>query len=101
MTVLKNLIIILFFSLYDMYHHIIIQFKQFVLVDDDGNLLTYGQPTGNLPHIRERQMNYMHVKINDSKYSKNAFERPIEKNIDSNIATDSVKSHEDLHSSDL
>ena len=100
MTVLKNLII-LFFSLYDMYHHIIIQFKQFVLVDDDGNLLTYGQPTGNLPHIRERQMNYMHVKINDSKYSKNAFERPIEKNIDSNIATDAVKSHEDLHSSDL
>ena len=99
MTVLKNLIIL--FSLYDMYHHIIIQFKQFVLVDDDGNLLTYGQPTGNLPHIRERQMNYMHVKINYSKYSKNAFERQIEKNIDSNIATDSVKSHEDLHSSDL
>lgn len=78
-------------------------FKQFVLVDDDGNLLTYGQPTGNLPHIRERQMNYMHVKINDSKYSKNAFERPITTDIEQKGGDiySSVKSQDDVHSSEL
>ena len=51
-------------------------FRQFVLVDDDGNLLTYGQPDERtVPHIRHRQMNYMHVE--NSKYGKNAFERQI------------------------
>ena len=49
---------------------------QFVLVDDDGALLTYGQPVGQtLPPLRERQRNYLHVR--DSKYGQNAFERPI------------------------
>ena len=47
------------------------------MVDDDGNLLTYGQPDeDNLPHIRHRQMNYMHVE--NSKYGKNAFERQLD-----------------------
>jgi len=33
-------------------------FDQFVLVDDDGKQLAHGQPTGRLPSLRERQVNY-------------------------------------------
>lgn len=48
-------------------------FNQYVLVDDDGELLTWGAPTGRLPSIRDRMMNYNHVR--DSKYGKHAYER--------------------------
>ena len=37
-------------------------YKEFVLVDDEGNLLKVGKPTGNLPYIRSRQDNYNEVK---------------------------------------
>mmetsp|Transcript_16289 Transcript_16289/g.20620 ORF Transcript_16289/g.20620 Transcript_16289/m.20620 type:complete len:298 (+) Transcript_16289:192-1085(+) len=47
-------------------------FDMFVLVDDDGNELARGKPTGQLPHIRQRQMNYQI--ISGSKYSKVADE---------------------------
>lgn len=40
----------------------------FVLVDDDGNELARGKPTGQLPQLRQRQMNYRIVA--GSKYSK-------------------------------
>jgi len=33
-------------------------FKSFVLVDDDGNLLAAGTPTGDVPDIRYRKSNY-------------------------------------------
>ena len=69
-------------------------FKQFVLVDDDGELLTWGQPSGTLPHISQRQRNYHHVK--SSKYGKNAFER----SLDSDYVAESVKENSDV-SSDL
>jgi len=36
-------------------------FKSFVLVDDEGNWLNQGTPTGTLPPLRERQMNYQVV----------------------------------------
>jgi hypothetical protein len=53
------------------------RFQQFALVDDDGELLAWGEPkNGNLPHINERKMNFMHVQ--NSKYGKNAFERTFE-----------------------
>lgn len=42
-------------------------YNSFVLVDDDGNLLNHGTPTGQLPHINERRKNYQVVK--NSKYS--------------------------------
>lgn len=45
-------------------------FNKFVLVDDDGNLLNYGIPTGELPPLRERQRNYQVVA--GSKYAKEA-----------------------------
>jgi hypothetical protein len=37
------------------------KFDTFVLVDDDGKELARGTPTGNLPHIRQRQLNYRMV----------------------------------------
>lgn len=37
-------------------------FSQFVLVDDEGQELKRGSPTGSLPHIRSRQGNYGLVK---------------------------------------
>lgn len=37
-------------------------FTQFVLVDDEGALLKYGTPSGDLPHARSRQGNYGLVK---------------------------------------
>lgn len=37
-------------------------FDTFVLVDDDGKELARGTPSGTLPHIRQRQMNYSMVK---------------------------------------
>ncbi|CAJ1942624.1 unnamed protein product [Cylindrotheca closterium] len=43
-------------------------FDTFVLVDDDGEELARGKPTGSLPMLRERQNNYAVVK--GSKYSK-------------------------------
>lgn len=43
-------------------------FDQFVLVDDDGNELARGSPTGRLPSLRQRQMNYQIVK--GSKYAR-------------------------------
>lgn len=43
-------------------------FDQFVLVDDDGNELARGSPTGRLPPLRQRQMNYQIVK--GSKYAR-------------------------------
>lgn len=43
-------------------------FDQFVLVDDDGKELARGYPTGQLPGMRQRQMNYQLVQ--GSKYAK-------------------------------
>jgi hypothetical protein len=43
-------------------------FDEFVLVDDEGGLLARGKPTGRLPQLRQRQMNYRIVA--GSKYSK-------------------------------
>jgi len=43
-------------------------FDQFVLVDDDGKELARGSPTGILPPLRQRQMNYQIVK--GSKYAR-------------------------------
>lgn len=43
-------------------------FDSFVLVDDDGEELARGCPTGSLPRLRERQLNYQIVQ--GSKYSK-------------------------------
>merc|ERR1719238_2709590 len=37
-------------------------FKEFVLVDDEGRLLKRGRPTGSLPSVRSRQSNYALVK---------------------------------------
>lgn len=48
-------------------------FTQFVLVDDDGELLTWGAPAGPLPSLRDRQMNFEHVQ--HSKYGRHAYER--------------------------
>lgn len=45
-------------------------FDTFVLVDDSGKLLAKGTPVSGLPHINERQRNYLLVK--DSKYAKEA-----------------------------
>lgn len=43
-------------------------FNTFVLVDDDGALLAGpGTPSGSLPHISQRQQNYMLVR--GSKYA--------------------------------
>lgn len=42
-------------------------FDMFVLVDDEGNELARGKPTGQLPHLRQRKMNYQI--ISGSKYS--------------------------------
>jgi hypothetical protein len=42
-------------------------FNLFVLVDDEGELLATGQPTGDIPHLAERQTNYRLVM--GSKYS--------------------------------
>ena len=44
------------------------KFDSFVLVDDDGEKLASGQPKGNLPRLRERQLNYSLVQ--GSKYAK-------------------------------
>ena len=75
-------------------------FRQFVLVDDDGNLLTYGQPDeDNLPHIRHRQMNYMHVE--NSKYGKNAFERQLDTAEMRDEGVEEVKTYGTHDSSDL
>ena len=43
-------------------------FDTFVLVDDDGNELAVGKPTGQLPNLRERMRNYEIMK--GSKYSR-------------------------------
>jgi len=43
-------------------------FNQFVLVDDEGHLLTHGTPSGNLPNPAARQRNYALVK--GGKYAK-------------------------------
>lgn len=43
-------------------------YDTFVLVDDDGKELARGTPTGTLPHIRQRQMNYAMVR--GGKYAK-------------------------------
>lgn len=45
-------------------------FDRFVLVDDDGTELARGHPTGTLPPLRERQINYKIVA--GSKYAKAA-----------------------------
>jgi len=42
-------------------------YGSFVLVDDAGTLLTGGTPSGRLPSMRERQINYLMVK--GSKYA--------------------------------
>lgn len=47
-------------------------FDMFVLVDDDGKLLAKGKVYGNLPDMRQRQMNYQLVR--GSKYAKVAEE---------------------------
>jgi hypothetical protein len=33
-------------------------YRTFVLVDDDGKLLQHGTPSGDLPPLRDRQLNY-------------------------------------------
>lgn len=43
------------------------QFESFVLVDDHGERLAYGEPTGQLPAVYERQQNYTAVRR--SKYA--------------------------------
>lgn len=48
------------------------QFNTFVLVDDDGKELAQGQPTGRLPPLRQRQLNF--VTVQGSKYGKVAEE---------------------------
>ena len=48
------------------------EFSKFVLVDDDGARLATGCPTGNLPQMRERQMNFQLVE--GSKYAKEAIQ---------------------------
>jgi len=47
-------------------------FKTFVLVDDDGNLLNHGTPTGALPGLGQRQANWKLV--GKGKYSKAALQ---------------------------
>eukprot|EP01134_Creolimax_fragrantissima_P007269 CFRG7269T1 len=42
-------------------------FNTFILVDDEGNLLATGNPTGRLPPLQERTVNYDLVK--ESKYA--------------------------------
>jgi len=43
------------------------EFDRFVLVDDDGGLLAKGSPSGDLPSLRDRVMNYRLVQ--GSKYA--------------------------------
>eukprot|EP00592_Proboscia_alata_P020838 CAMPEP_0194409908 /NCGR_PEP_ID=MMETSP0176-20130528/7851_1 /TAXON_ID=216777 /ORGANISM="Proboscia alata, Strain PI-D3" /LENGTH=256 /DNA_ID=CAMNT_0039210839 /DNA_START=227 /DNA_END=997 /DNA_ORIENTATION=+ len=43
-------------------------YDTFVLVDDDGNELARGKPTGELPDLDQRKMNYEIIR--DSKYSR-------------------------------
>ena len=43
-------------------------FNTFLLVDDDGNELARGNPSGRLPDLRQRQMNYRLV--SGSKYAR-------------------------------
>merc|ERR1719163_454196 len=45
-------------------------YESLVLVDDAGKLLASGRPTGRLPHVRVRQMNFELVK--GSKYATEA-----------------------------
>lgn len=45
-------------------------FEKFVIVDDDGNLLNTGKPTGRLPDLRDRMQNY--ALVQGSKYAKAA-----------------------------
>ena len=45
-------------------------FKSFVLVDDAGKRLAIGTPTGRLPDLRQRQMNFRAT--GDGRYSKEA-----------------------------
>jgi hypothetical protein len=51
-------------------------FTQFVLVDDDGNVINRGVGVGNIPSEQERQMNYEAVK--GSKYAVHVTEVPID-----------------------
>ena len=46
------------------------RYDTFVLVDDDGKLLARGTPSGELPGLREREMNYKIVA--GSKYANEA-----------------------------
>ena len=46
------------------------QFNTFVLVDDEGELLASGSPSGALPHPQERALNFRLVL--GSKYAKEA-----------------------------
>ena len=48
-------------------------FEEFVLVDDDGELLASGKPTGRLPRISEREQNFRIT--GNGKYSKEAAKR--------------------------
>jgi len=49
------------------------KFESFVLIDDSGDLLNSGTPTGRLPSLNERQMNFKCVQ--GSKYATEAFKR--------------------------
>lgn len=49
-------------------------YKTFVLVDDDGTLLNYGTPTGHLPSMYDRTLNFKSVDGSSSKYGKEAIE---------------------------
>jgi hypothetical protein len=57
-------------------------FTSLVLVDDDGKLLKAGTPTGQLPALRERQLNYQIVQ--GSKYATAAEAKEVEITSDGN-----------------
>eukprot|EP00941_MAST-03F_sp_MAST-3F-sp1_P003195 g3195.t1 len=48
------------------------EYESFCIVDDEGNLLNSGKPTGPLPHLFHRKQNYSFVK--GSKYARAANE---------------------------
>jgi hypothetical protein len=56
------------------------KFDEFVLVDDDGKELARGAPSGGLPNLRQRQMNYAIMR--GSKYA------VVARNIAKNVATE-------------
>lgn len=69
-------------------------FSQFVIVDDDGDLLNWGLPKGRVPDMRERKANWLHVK--DSKYGRHAKERDLSATTSTPASGSSVPPHNEL-----